>query len=333
MEMEQTNVNHHRFARHFEIIITFIALCLLAFGLYEAAFGQTGGWDTYDIGTNSKINTNVQAYPVGSTTGSGTYDVGTNYNYNVDPNLQVYSATTGGTTTGTTGYYRTNWWDPKNNNTYGGGTGNTGTTTTGGTSGYQTGGTVSGGYYSTGGGYYYGSGLNDPDPYRTQGGYVPAKGSGIYGTQGIVEGGAVRTQGTTVQSGSGVFDPKSFNDGAAISTATQNNVSPQHCEFITKYHKFGDRGGDVPKIQQFLKDRGYYNGRIDGVYGISTFKAVRAFQKDYKDQILDPWDFAGKERSEGTGITNVSTKYAINKMVGCPDPATIVPKTGKVLNY
>jgi hypothetical protein len=154
-----------------------------------------------------------------------------------------------------------------------------------------------------------------------------------YSNTGIVESGALRTQGAMIQgNSSGVFNGRYVDESLATPTQA-NTLNIKHCEFITKYHKFGDRGGDVPKIQQFLKDRGYYKGKIDGIYGITTFKAVRSFQKDYKDKILDPWKFNNKSAVEGTGITNVSTRYAINQMVGCPDPATIVPKTGKVLNY
>ena len=44
--------------------------------------------------------------------------------------------------------------------------------------------------------------------------------------------------------------------------------------------KFGSQGEEVRRIQKKLKELGYYNGAIDGVYGSATKKAVIAFQKN-----------------------------------------------------
>lgn len=43
--------------------------------------------------------------------------------------------------------------------------------------------------------------------------------------------------------------------------------------------KNGSRGEEVKKIQTKLKNWGYYNGSIDGVYGWQTESAVKSFQK------------------------------------------------------
>ena len=43
--------------------------------------------------------------------------------------------------------------------------------------------------------------------------------------------------------------------------------------------KKGSKGIAVRKLQTALKNQGYYSGKIDGVYGKSTVKAVKAFQK------------------------------------------------------
>ena len=43
--------------------------------------------------------------------------------------------------------------------------------------------------------------------------------------------------------------------------------------------KSGSRGEEVRKIQTKLKNWGYYNGSVDGVYGWQTENAVRSFQK------------------------------------------------------
>lgn len=282
----------HRYAFHLEMVITFIGLVFVGFGIYDAAFGQ---WDP--VGPNPGANTNnVVQYGGGTNTGTSTGgrfpgtntpvdQAGTNFNPNAVYNNLSTGTGTGGTTTGGTGT---------------------------GAGGNQTGGT--GTWYGNTGGYFGQPGIADPGAARTQGGYIQT-GNGVFYQPGLNEAGAVRTEGLTRQT---------------ISTQTDATLSSKHCEFITRYHKFGDRGGDVAKIQTFLKDRGYYNGKIDGVYGVGTFKAVREFQKDYADKVLDPWDISAQKP---TGITYISTKYAINKLVGCPDPATIIPKTGRVLNY
>lgn len=41
---------------------------------------------------------------------------------------------------------------------------------------------------------------------------------------------------------------------------------------------YGDRGPVVRDLQLFLRNRGYYFGRIDGIYGYRTDRAVRNFQ-------------------------------------------------------
>ena len=43
--------------------------------------------------------------------------------------------------------------------------------------------------------------------------------------------------------------------------------------------KQGSRGDTVKKIQQRLKNWGYYNGAVDGIYGTQTKKAVISFQR------------------------------------------------------
>ena len=43
--------------------------------------------------------------------------------------------------------------------------------------------------------------------------------------------------------------------------------------------KFGSSGDEVRQIQQKLKNWGYYNGTVDGIYGSKTLQAVKNFQK------------------------------------------------------
>lgn len=43
--------------------------------------------------------------------------------------------------------------------------------------------------------------------------------------------------------------------------------------------KYGSTGAEVKRIQQKLKDLGYYNGSVDSIYGSQTKAAVTSFQK------------------------------------------------------
>ncbi len=43
--------------------------------------------------------------------------------------------------------------------------------------------------------------------------------------------------------------------------------------------KLGSRGNEVRSVQKKLKSLGFYSGSIDGIYGVSTQSAVKAFQK------------------------------------------------------
>ena len=45
--------------------------------------------------------------------------------------------------------------------------------------------------------------------------------------------------------------------------------------------KWGATGAEVKKLQQALKNRGYYSGKIDSTFGSGVYKAVKAFQKQY----------------------------------------------------
>ena len=42
---------------------------------------------------------------------------------------------------------------------------------------------------------------------------------------------------------------------------------------------WGSRGEDVKEVQTRLKNWGYYTGRVDGIYGEKTYRAVRLFQQ------------------------------------------------------
>ena len=47
---------------------------------------------------------------------------------------------------------------------------------------------------------------------------------------------------------------------------------------VNALSKYGSSGEEVRKIQTKLKNWGYYNGAIDGIFGSRTLKAVKSFQ-------------------------------------------------------
>ncbi len=51
-------------------------------------------------------------------------------------------------------------------------------------------------------------------------------------------------------------------------------------ESIHTLSKLGSRGEEVRRIQKKLKELGFYNGSIDGIYGNATKQAIIAFQKN-----------------------------------------------------
>ncbi|MEG1509094.1 MAG: spore cortex-lytic enzyme [Clostridia bacterium] len=51
---------------------------------------------------------------------------------------------------------------------------------------------------------------------------------------------------------------------------------------LTASYKQGSNGEVVKKIQQALKDKGYYKQNIDGIYGSSTTNSVKQFQQANK---------------------------------------------------
>lgn len=62
-----------------------------------------------------------------------------------------------------------------------------------------------------------------------------------------------------------------------LSVAT--NIYFNRQKAIEVLSKLGSRGDEVRRIQTKLKQLGYYNGAVDGIYGSATRKAVISFQR------------------------------------------------------
>lgn len=69
--------------------------------------------------------------------------------------------------------------------------------------------------------------------------------------------------------------------------------------------KQGSRGETVKKMQQKLKNWGYYTGAVDGIYGSKTVSAVKYFQRKNK---LTVDGIAGPKTLSAMGISSGSTQ-------------------------
>ena len=87
-------------------------------------------------------------------------------------------------------------------------------------------------------------------------------------------------------------------------------------------YRYGSQGETVKKIQQVLKNNGFYTGSIDGIYGSKTVSAVKAFQKNCgltADGICGPVTLkylglggGGGGTASGSSPSSGSTSYQSN---------------------
>lgn len=68
--------------------------------------------------------------------------------------------------------------------------------------------------------------------------------------------------------------------------------------------KYGSRGEDVRTVQTKLKQWGYYNGSVDGIYGYKTSEAVKFFQRKNG---LKVDGIVGDETAKALGINVAAT--------------------------
>lgn len=57
-------------------------------------------------------------------------------------------------------------------------------------------------------------------------------------------------------------------------------VSCLLCMSVTALSRMGSVGSEVTALQNALKNKGYYKGAVDGIFGSKTLSAVKTFQKD-----------------------------------------------------
>ncbi len=76
---------------------------------------------------------------------------------------------------------------------------------------------------------------------------------------------------------------------------------------VTALSKIGSQSEEVRQIQTVLKQKGYYKGNIDGIFGTNTKKAVTDFQRDNG---LKVDGIAGTETLKALGIASSSSGYS-----------------------
>ncbi len=115
----------------------------------------------------------------------------------------------------------------------------------------------------------------------------------------------------------------------SVITLYQNN---EQYDSISALSRFGSRGEEVRKIQQKLKNWGYYNGAVDGIYGTQTQKAVRWFQQKNGltvDGIAGPKTLAAMGiSSSSSGAYSSNDIYLLAKVIAAE--ARGEPYTGQV---
>ena len=95
----------------------------------------------------------------------------------------------------------------------------------------------------------------------------------------------------------------------AVNTAYTNDERPPYVQ--TAVLRQGSNGGEVKELQRRLKEWGYYNGVVDGIYGKGTVEAVKKFQQ--------------KNGLKADGIAGIETYRAL----GMNDSAKVLENQNK----
>lgn len=101
--------------------------------------------------------------------------------------------------------------------------------------------------------------------------------------------------------------------GAIFNTGHTGEKDFASAPFVqTAVLKQGASGGEVKEVQRRLKQWGYYNGAVDGIYGKATVEAVKKFQRKNG---LTADGIAGRSTFEALGM-NDSVKVLDNANKG-----------------
>ena len=82
-------------------------------------------------------------------------------------------------------------------------------------------------------------------------------------------------------------------------------------------------GDDVAALQRALADRGFPPGKIDGIFGVGTDAAVRAFQQSEGDLLID--GLAGPRTQARLGLTPDASLPAVSGNITTAIAARMLP--------
>jgi N-acetylmuramoyl-L-alanine amidase len=88
--------------------------------------------------------------------------------------------------------------------------------------------------------------------------------------------------------------------------------------------RYGSKGSDVKIAQTKLKESGYYEGKVDGIYGWRTYDAILSFQEKHKlatDGIVGPRTWAAIEEWGGHRTGRAAKKAPGKAAKASPTPA------------
>lgn len=86
-----------------------------------------------------------------------------------------------------------------------------------------------------------------------------------------------------------------------MTSSSINSQTPVACAAVIKQ---GSTGNTVKSIQRKLKNWGYYNGAVDGIFGSKTKEAVKYFQRKNK-LVVD--GIVGKKTLSALGISSTNS--------------------------
>ena len=132
---------------------------------------------------------------------------------------------------------------------------------------------------------------------------------------GVCQNVVTQTNNPTSGGGSSSSGSRISSGGAVLGASTGEVLGA--CTQFTEYHRKGDVGGEVAKIQEFLNEHMNAGITVDGVYGETTVKAVHAFQEKYFEQVISPWVPSFMART--TGKFYKTTRMMVNKIIDCPE--------------
>ena len=143
-------------------------------------------------------------------------------------------------------------------------------------------------------------------------GYLSGKADGNYGTKTME---AVRAfqkaNGLTADGTAGEKTQKVLYGGnAKKSTAKATDAPTTTAAAVNGSMKVGSTGTDVKSLQQKLIELGYLSGNADGIYGVKTAAAVKAFQKAMKltaDGVAGQKTLASLNSTSPAKTTNTTT--------------------------